>query len=63
MIQENLLSGLTYDSLPTNPTQVQVNGTPASTGLSYIYLRTVDEDGDPAWRTYTILIVGEPTYF
>lgn len=60
LIQENLLNGIIYDPLLTNPLQVEISGTPSETGLSFVYLRTTDENGDPAWRTYTILTVGGP---
>jgi hypothetical protein len=39
---------------------MDIFGVPEKAGYKYLYLRVNDEDGDPAWRTFTILSVGGP---
>jgi hypothetical protein len=53
-----LVDGLGYNPLTSNPDKLRIEGTPTTAGLSYVYLRLNDADGDPAWRTYTIRTVG-----
>jgi hypothetical protein len=60
VLGSSLRDGLTIDELPVNPDLVRIAGTPVEGGLSFVYLRVVDGDGDPAWRTYNVRTVGGP---
>lgn len=55
-----LEDGLQYDHVEGNSDRVAITGTPSDSGISYVYLRVNDGDGDPAWRTFTITTVGGP---
>ncbi len=60
LVGQYLTDGLQFDPVPANPDRVRVTGIPADSGLSYVYLRVTDIDGDPAWRTFTLRTVGGP---
>ena len=55
-----LVDGLRFDPVAPDPNRVTITGTPAKSGLSYLYLRVTDIDGDPAWRTFTLRTVEGP---
>jgi len=55
-----LTPALSVNLSPDEPNAVYVTGTPAASGDNYLYLRVTDQDGDPAWRTFTIKCVGGP---
>jgi len=59
-VGDYLVDGIRYDTDANDPNRVRIAGTPAQPGLSYVYLRVTDRDGDPAWRTFTIRSVGGP---
>jgi hypothetical protein len=59
-VGDYLVDGLRYEPDPGDPSKGRVTGTPGQAGLSYVYLRVTDRDGDPAWRTFTIRSVGGP---
>jgi len=52
LIGLNLPAGLTYS---TNT--LTISGAPTEAGSAYVYLRVVDADNDPAWRTFTFSVV------
>jgi hypothetical protein len=58
---ESFVSGLAFDDVPADPDLVRVAGTPTASGNSFVYLRVIDADGDPAWRTFTVKTVGGPS--
>lgn len=37
--------------------RLRVEGVPGEVGTSYVYCRVTDEDGDPAWRTFSVRAV------
>jgi len=57
-VGDYLDDGFRYETDPNDPNRVRIVGTPTQPGLSYLYLRVTDRDGDPAWRTFTIRSVG-----
>jgi len=59
-VGDYLVEGLRYETDPNDPNRVRIAGTPTHPGISYLYLRATDQDGDPAWRTFTIRSVGGP---
>ncbi len=59
-VGEYFVPGLGYDALAGDPDRVRITGSPLDGGLSYLYLRVVDADGDPAWRTSSVRSVGGP---
>jgi hypothetical protein len=59
VIGKHMLGGLQLDTLPGNADLLRISGTPTESGKSYVYLRVVDADGDPAWRTFSLRAVGE----
>lgn len=60
LIGSYLLPGLAFDPVPADPDKVRITGLPLQSGLSYVYLRVKDADGDPEWRTFTVRTVGGP---
>lgn len=58
IIGKDLAAGLTVEQPAGEPDRVRISGNPSETGSSYLYLRVVDSDGDPAWRTFTLQTVG-----
>jgi hypothetical protein len=60
LIGKFLVDGLRYDPQPGDPDRARIAGTPAEPGINYVYLRVLDADGDPAWRTFTLRTVGGP---
>lgn len=60
LVGSYLLPGLSFDTVSGDPDRVRVSGIPLASGLSYVYLRVKDADGDPEWRTFTVRTVGGP---
>jgi len=56
LIGLSLPAGLTY-----NTNTLTIAGTPSEPGSAYVYLRVVDADNDPAWRTFSIPVVSRST--
>lgn len=52
VIGSHLPAGLSY-----NPTTHVLSGTPQEKGRGYLYLRILDVDNDPAWRTFTFNVI------
>lgn len=42
------------------PGTLVVSGTPTEAGRGFLQARVVDADGDPAWRTFSMRVVGAP---
>ncbi len=53
-----LADGLAVQTVAGAPNKIRLIGTPRQDVLSYLYLRATDQDGDPAWRTYTLSTFG-----
>ncbi|NOU35753.1 MAG: hypothetical protein HOO88_03135 [Kiritimatiellaceae bacterium] len=51
-----LPAGLTY-----NASTKKITGTPTAKGDGYVYLRVLDADKDPAWRTFTVQVFQRST--
>jgi hypothetical protein len=58
VVGHELVPGLAVEQPAGDPDRVRITGAPSEPGLSYVYLRLTDADGDPAWRTYTVQTVG-----
>lgn len=56
LIGIHLPAGLAFD---TNT--LTIAGTPQEAGSAYVYLRVLDADNDPAWRTFTFPVVSRST--
>jgi hypothetical protein len=55
-----LADGLQFNPVIPDPDRVTITGIPYDGGLSYLYLRVMDADGDPAWRIFTLRTIGGP---
>jgi hypothetical protein len=60
IVGQSLLPGLDCRVPAEAPGTMRVEGTPAAGGISYVYARVRDADGDPAWRTFLLRSVGAP---
>lgn len=56
LIGLSLPAGLTY-----NTNTLTIAGVPTEAGSAYVYLRVVDADNDPAWRTFSFPVVSRST--
>ncbi|MFO1476996.1 MAG: hypothetical protein U1F98_10140 [Verrucomicrobiota bacterium] len=55
-----LSDGLAVTHPDGNPARLRISGTPLAAGDSFVYVRAVDADGDPAWRTFYFNTAGGP---
>jgi len=60
VILTSLVTGLGADPVPGEPGTIRVHGTPLAPGVSYVYVRVTDADGDPAWRIFSMTTAGGP---
>lgn len=60
LVGSRMLSGLTVEVDPGNPSRGVIRGSATGDGNSYAMFRVVDADGDPQWRTFTLKSVGGP---
>ncbi|MGF1448591.1 MAG: carbohydrate-binding protein [Opitutales bacterium] len=51
-----LVPGMTF-----NAGNRTISGSPTENGVCYVYLRVIDADGDPAWRTFTVQCLARST--
>jgi hypothetical protein len=58
VVGRELVQGLSVEQPAGAPDRVRITGAPTEPGLSYVYLRVADADGDPAWRTFTVQTAG-----
>jgi hypothetical protein len=55
-----LLPGLSVGPVPGDPTRYRIQGTPQLGGWSFVYLRVNDDDGDAAWKVFSLYSPGGP---
>lgn len=55
-----LAPGLTIAPVPGDTNRYRLEGTPQRGGWSYVYLRVNDDDGDAAWKVFSLYVPGGP---
>ena len=60
VIGRSLVQGLDASVATAGAPSLTIAGTPTESGLSYVYTRLMDADGDADWRTYSLRTVGGP---
>jgi hypothetical protein len=60
VIGTSLVPGVTAYVPDTQRDSVRIEGRPLDGGMSYVYARVTDADGDPAWRIFSFYAAGGP---
>lgn len=60
VLGQTLPDGITVDTVPGDAGRLRVSGTTGDGALGYVMARVKDANGDAAWRTFTLRVVGGP---
>lgn len=60
IVDQLMVPGLSGTPIPGVSPRLRIQGTPATAGESFLFARVTDADGDPAWRTFHLRVVGGP---
>jgi hypothetical protein len=60
VVGDQLVRGLQLEPVLANPGAIRLTGAPQESGWSYFYLRVIDADGDPAWKSFKMFTTGGP---
>jgi len=60
IIAERLRGDLSAEIVTAQPPRITIAGTATQPGLSFVYTRVVDANGDATWRTFGLHTVGGP---